>query len=238
MEEETLNTQSEAVNTETETTEQTLGEMINPEAPKEELKTIGLDKFLDLKKENKELRNQLNDLAKRIESGDNKQDIADDIETLAEEHDIDKSFLNKLVKSIETKAERSLEEKLNAKIEPLTKSQQENKFNETFNNALNKAVKDMPEYQEIINPEVLKALALSPVNAKKTMAQIIEETYGNLITGRRTIETTKPGGGKEPAELDYNKANSDSEYFKEVMANPKLKAQFNERNLAEVSKYM
>lgn len=238
MEEETLNTQSEAVNTETETTEQTLGEMINPEAPKEELKTIGLDKFLDLKKENKELRNQLNDLAKRIESGDNKQDVADDIEALAEEHDIDKSFLNKLVKSIETKAERSLEEKLNAKIEPLTKSQQENKFNETFNNALNKAVKDMPEYQEIINPEVLKALALSPVNAKKTMAQIIEETYGNLITGRRTIETTKPGGGKEPAELDYNKANSDSEYFKEVMANPKLKAQFNERNLAEVSKYM
>lgn len=238
MEEETLNTQSEAVNTETETTEQTLGEMINPEAPKEELKTIGLDKFLDLKKENKELKNQLNELAKRIESGDNKQDIADDIEALAEEHDIDKSFLNKLVKSIETKAERSLEEKLNAKIEPLTKSQQENKFNETFNNALNKAVKDMPEYQEIINPEVLKALALSPVNAKKTMAQIIEETYGNLITGRRTIETTKPGGGKEPAELDYNKANSDSEYFKEVMANPKLKAQFNERNLAEVSKYM
>ncbi len=236
MEEEILNTQEEAVNSTTETTEQTLGEIIEPKA--EELPTVGLDKFLDIKKENKELKKQLNDLAKRIEKGEDRQEISDDLEALAEEHDIDKAFLSKLVKTVQSQAIGSLEERINQKIEPLTRSQQEQKLNESFNKVFTKTLENSPEYKDIVNPEVIKALALSPVNAKKTMSQILEETYGHLITGKRTIETTKPGGGKEPQELDYSKANSDSDYFKEVMANPKLKEEYNKKNLSEVMKFL
>ena len=88
-----------------------------------------------------------------------------------------------------------------------------------------------PEFKAIANPEVIKSLAILPQNAKKTLSQILEETYGNAITGKRTIETTSPGGGKEPEPLDIKRAEKDIEYFKEVMADPKKKAQYNEAML-------
>lgn len=237
MEEKTINTQAEEVKTATETTEQTLGEISNPEV-KQDPKTVGLDKFLDIKRENKELRNQLSELANRIEQGENKQDIAQDLEELAEEHQIDKSFLNKLAKSIEKRAEERLEATLSQKLEPITKVEREKQFNDSFNKALNRALEQMPEYKDVVNENTIKALATSPLNANKTMTQIIEETYSNNITGKGNIETTKVNGGKEPDTLDYEKAKNDADYFKEIMSNPKLKKEYNEKNLSEVAKYL
>ncbi len=236
MEEEIQNTQAEAATKATEPTVQTIGEVIQQEAKKPE--TVGLDKFLEIKKENKELKNQLNDLAKRIESGDNKQDVAEDIEALANEHDIDPNFLNKLVKSIESKAEKNLEERISQKLAPLTEKDKEEKIEKAFSKAYEATISEMPEYENLVNREVIKVLSLDPKNANKTFAQLIEETYGKAITGKRTIETTKPGGGKEPTEIDFDKALKDTEYFKEIMSNPTLKKKYNDSISSRVSKYL
>jgi len=236
MDEEIQTTQAEAVTEATETPVQTIGEVIQQEAKKPE--TVGLDKFLEIKKENKELKNQLNDLAKRIESGDNKQDVAEDIQALADEHDIDSNFLNKLVKSIESKAEKNLEERISQKLAPLTEKDKEEKIEKAFSKAYEATISEMPEYENLVNREVIKVLSLDPKNANKTFAQLIEETYGKAITGKRTIETTKPGGGKEPTEIDFDKALKDTEYFKEIMSNPTLKKKYNDSISSRVSRYL
>ena len=96
-----------------------------------------------------------------------------------------------------------------------------------FTEHFTKTMAEMPEYEKIVNRDVIKTLALDPRNANKTFAQIIESAYGHLITGKRTLETTKPGGGKEDTTIDFNKARSNGEYFKEIMADPELKKQYN-----------
>jgi len=96
----------------------------------------------------------------------------------------------------------------------------------------------MPEYNGIANPEVIKALATNPANAKKTLSQIMEEAYGGAIQGKPTIETTKAGGGKQPEKVDFNRAQTDSDYFKQVMDNPKLKAEYNSKAMNDVLNYL
>ena len=52
-----------------------------------------------------------------------------------------------------------------------------------------------------------------------------------MLLGKRTIETTQPGGGNDPEPLNIQRAEKDIEYFKQVMADPKKKAQYNEAML-------
>jgi len=252
MSQEDKTTQEEAVNSTAEETvteeqaedtqpvaeEKSIGDIINEEAPQKEDKTIGLDKYIQIKKEKKELQKQLKELAERKENGESADEVSDDIEALAKEHNIDTGFLNKLVRSIEQKAEKSLEERIDAKLEPLTKKEREAKINEVFTKAYADVIEKMPEFKDIANADVIKTLATNPANSKKTLSQILEETYGNAITGKRTIETTKPGGGKEPTEIDYDRAQKDTEYFKEIMANPGLKKKYNEKALEDVTRLL
>jgi len=79
-----------------------------------------------------------------------------------------------------------------------------------------------------VNAEVIKALAFNPANANKTYKQLLEEAYGNAITGRRTVETTVPRGGAKDTKLDMQRARTDTAYRREVLADPELKKQYNE----------
>lgn len=245
-------TQEEAVNSTDETTstdeqaaaetsEQSIGEMMGTEEVKDEPKTIGLDKFLDIKKENKALKKQLKEIADRIEDGGDSE-VSSDIEALADEHNIDRDFLKKLTKSLEAKATKSLEERINEKLAPIEKYEQKEKLEKAekaFSNAFSKALDRMPEYDGIANPEVVKALAMQPSNSKKTISQLLEEAYGGAVTqGRATIETTKAGGGKDPQKVDFARAQADAEYFKQVMADPKLKAEYNSKAMNDVLNYL
>lgn len=203
---------------------ETIGDVLNTkqEEPKEK-PTVGLDKFLELKKENKELSKALKAIEKKLEEGVTEEEISDDIDDLAEEFNVDKKFLSKLEKSIESR----MESKLESKLKPITEEKNAEKIDKVFKQHYEKAIAEMPEYTNIVNPEVIKQLSLNPANSKKTFQQLIEETYGNALGGKRTIESSIPRGGKEPTEVDFDRASKDSEYFKEIMANPTLKAKYN-----------
>ena len=240
-------TQGEAVNSTDETTsqdteataevsEQSIGEVMGT-TEKEEPKTVGLDKFLDIKKENKALKRELKDIASRIDDGGD-DEIAGDIESLADEHNIDRAFLKKLAKNLEAKAAEKLEATINEKLAPITQKEKQAKVDAVFAKAYDKTMERMPEYNGIANPEVIKALATNPANAKKTLSQIMEEAYGGAIQGKPTIETTKAGGGKQPEKVDFNRAQTDSDYFKQVMDNPKLKAEYNSKAMNDVLNYL
>lgn len=222
---------------ETKVEEKSIGEIINEPEVKEK-PTVGLDKFLEVKREKKELEKKLEELVRAKEEGATQSEVSEDLEALATEYNIDKSFLQKIAKSIESRAEKSMEERINAKLEPITKREREERVNTIFSKTFSETLESMPEYKGIANPDVIKALATNPANAKKTMSQILEEAYGNAITGRRTIERTIPGGGKEPTDVDFKRAQSDSEYFKQIMDNPNLKKKYNDKAQSEVARYL
>jgi hypothetical protein len=93
---------------------------------------------------------------------------------------------------------------------------------------LNKTLENSPEYKDIVNVDVIKALAFNPANANKTYKQLLDEAYGNAVTGRRTLETTTPRGGAKDTKLDVQRAKTDTEYRREVLKDPDLRKQYNE----------
>lgn len=143
------------------------------------------------------------------------------VDAIADKYNIDRDFMNELKSTIENDLDAKYASKLSAK-------EKAEKFDDAFNKQYNTALERGPEFQAIANPDVIKTLATLPQNKNKTVSQLLEETYGNALTGKRTIETTQPGGGKDPEPLDIAKAEKDINYFNEVMADPKKKAQYNE----------
>jgi hypothetical protein len=118
--------------------------------------------------------------------------------------------------------------KLAQKLELIEKRDQDAQFNSRFQEHLGQALENNPEYKGVVNAEVIKSLVLNPANANKTYKQLLEEAYGNAITGRRTVENTTHRGGAKDSKVDMKRAQSDSAYRHEVLADPDLRKQYNE----------
>ena len=228
--------EAEVIAPETETTventdvevEQTISDML-PEV-EEKHNMIPENVFLSEKKARKQLEKELASLKQQYEAGDvSNRDINSSISSIAEKHNIDKEFLGELVSVIKSDTEKELESKFNSKFESKEKAE---KFETAFNKGLNLALERGPEFKSVVNTDVVRQLASLPQNASKTISQIIEETYGNALQGKRTIETSvAPNGGKDPEPLDYDRANKDINYLTEILADPKKKAQYNDAML-------
>lgn len=230
------NQPEETVNPEAEQTApdapETLGESLK-EAPLPEKPKVGLDKFLEMKKDNKELRKEIQDLRKSIEQGATKKEVRRDIAALAEEHNVDPEFLSDLASAIRADAEQSMEERLR----PLTEREQGQQRDAKFKQLLDMTVEEMPEYKGVINENILKQLAYNPANKDKTFAQLVEETYGAYVgKDRKTIETTRPH--VDASSVDYDRAKSDMDYYREVMADPLAKQKYNEKMLQDVARFL
>lgn len=205
----------------------TVGEVVQQkkEVPKPEV--VGLDKFLDLKDQVKEQKKLIKDLESRLADGETKEEILDDIDGLADEYNVDKRFLNKLVKAVQSSAEKEVEARVASKLKPIEEKENADRIDKAFTKHFNSAMESMPEYQNVVNPEVIKALSLSPSNSNKTFPQLIEETYGKVLGGKRTIEQARPHSGKELESIDFSKARKDPTYLKEILKDPELKKEYN-----------
>ena len=201
-------------------------------------KTVGLDKFLEEKKARKAAEKRIAELESKGEEVD-ADDVSDAIDEIAEEYNVDKGFLKKLkkvltpksspTKSTEDKTKEGADDEVSSRLTALEQKERDAEIAKAFDSAYKKALEIVPEYAEVANPEVIKELSLLPKNKDKTFSQIIEETYGKSVpTGRKTIERTTPGGGKEPETVDFDRARKDSKYYAEIMANPALKKQYND----------
>lgn len=216
---------------EQEVVDQPIGDVLQTESKKEDTKKPEFTSadFMAVKTQNKELKKALKDLEKRIEDGASNNEISSDIDSIAEEYNVDSKFLKKLEGAIKSKLEGEIEERVSSKLKPLEEKEKEAKLDKVFSQYYDDAMGRMPdEYKDIVNRDVIKALSLQPHNSRKTLPQLIEETYGRAIVGRKTIETTTHRGGVDPTKVDIDLARKDPAYFKEVMANPELKKQYNE----------
>lgn len=198
------------------------------EKPEEKPRLVPEAVLLEYKSQNKELKKDLKELKELIEAGATKKEISEDLRDIAAEHDIDVNFLKKLATNIQNETEKRLEEKFASRMKPIEDKERSERLNKIFDEHYNKALEAMPEYKDVASKEIIRLLSLSPDNANKTFKQILQDAYGNLVSGKRTMETTKSRGGEEIiTEIDYARAARDMEYFKEIMADPILKKEYN-----------
>lgn len=216
--------------------EPTLGEALQTDTKEKPGKpdSVPFDAFEMSKKEAKKFKEEAENLKKEIEQlkslkeeGSTPKELQDAYSELADEYNVDKTFIQKLAKGLETNLAERLRGEVEERLRPLTEKEKLAEQNVKFDQFYKNAIQKFDNGKKIVNKEVIRTLAFQPQNSGKTISQLIEETYGNAIAGRPTIESTTPGGGKEPESVDFDRAKTDSTYFKEVMSDPKLKAEYN-----------
>lgn len=202
-----------------------LGDGEDPKDPKpKEERMVPEAVLLEYKKENKQLAKGLADLKALIESGGSKKEISDDLKALGEKHNVDPEFLHDFASAVRAQAKAEAE----AEIKPLKEKDNAQRVEKIFTEHYDKTLEAMPEYKDIAQKDVIRALALDPKNKNKTFAQILESAYGHLITGKHSFDAAKPGGSKDNAEIDFKRAKTDTEYFNQIMANDAMKKRYND----------
>jgi len=230
-----INTPAEVVQPATETTDKTIGDVLDtPKVVEKPANVVPESAFLKEKMARKDAEKRLKELEAKIGDGATDKEVSTDIASIAKEFDIDPNFLDKFARSIRSETEKEVEDKISQKFKPLEDAKENDRIERIFSAEFNRVIGTMPEFSQVVNPNVIKTLSLLPSNQTKTLSQLIEETYGSAITGKRTIQSTTPGGGKEPQSLDYARAQTDTEYRRNVVfADPKLKAEYNAKMLRE-----
>lgn len=192
-----------------------------PEPAKAEPRVVPEAVFLEVKKE-------LKDLRQAIKDGATKSEVSADLKSIADKYDLDENFLGELSSFIESKSKAKFEEEFSSKLKPIQDKEKAEKIDKAFTEHFSKAMENMPEYEGVVNKDVIKSLSLDPINANKTFVQIIEESYGHLVTGKRTMDSSSPAARSDNTEVDYERAKKEPKYYSEIMANPTLKKKYNE----------
>jgi len=207
-----------------------IGDVVKTEAKPEEVKakTVPEAVFLEEKKERKELARELKDIKKLLEEGASRKEVSADVKDIAEEFGLSEDAVAKLISKVGEQTKAEYDKEIEAKLAPIQAKERAESVDKTFNEHFDKLMEAMPEFKDIASKEVIKTLSLDPKNANKTFAKILEESYGHLVTGKKTIEKTQARGGVSDSPIDFKKAKTDMEYYKEIMANPESKAKYNE----------
>lgn len=217
---------------ETKTEETTIGDALG-KTENQTPKLVPEYALLKYKSDLKATQKALSDLQQSVENGAPKQEASRKVQALKEKYPDSSDFIDEFYSAMKAETDSEIESKVSEKTKPLTEREEAKRVDTIFGEQYEKTLAAMPEYKDVANKEVIKTLALDPRNANKTFAKILEEAYGHLITGKKTLETTRAGASKETiGEIDYKRAAKDTKYFQEVMADPQLKREYNE-NLAK-----
>lgn len=215
-----------------------VGDILGGRKTSNEERTVPESVFLEIKKENQAVWTELKKVQDMIADGARKPEVSDALKKIGEKYKVDSNFLGEVASAIRAETEADIarrtpapsDKKEEKKDEPQPDAAAEaERIDKIFNSHFDKTLEAMPEYRDVANRATVKSLTLLPENRDKTFAQILEAAYGHIVekTGKRTMEGAKPGGGKEPAPIDYDKAAADTDYFKSIMADPALRKEYN-----------
>lgn len=207
-----------------------VSDIVKPEVSpeKEKARVVPESVFLEEKRERKELAKELKEIKKMMEDGLSKKEVSADVKEIADEFGLTEQSVAKLIAKVGEQTKAEYDKEIEARLKPIQEKERAESVAKTFNEHFDKLMEAMPEYKNIASKDVIKSLSLDPKNANKTFAKILEESYGHLVVGKKTLEKTSARGGNSDAPIDFSRANRDMEYYKEIMANPELKKKYNE----------
>jgi hypothetical protein len=209
--------------------EASLGDALGDKLAEPEKKTVGLDKYLTEKNKRKELEAELEKVKEAKDDGATKAEIQTDLQAIADEYNLDADVLAKVGEALQAKANAALDERLEPILNDKRVAARDAKFKELYDNAIANA----PEYDGVVNVEVIKQLATNSANKDKTMSQLIEGTYGHLLGSKSSIERSQ-NTRIESGKIDMKEADQNPEYFKKVLADPTLKGQYDQNVLDNI----
>ena len=188
---------------------------------KKQEETVPLSVFLEVK-------NDLKDLKESIRNGATQREVNRDLKAIAEKHDVSLEFIEELGEVLEARAEARAEARVSSRLKPLEEKEKSERFNRVFEQHYNLALENNPEFKDIANKDVIRSLVSDPRNSNKTFSQVMDEAYGHLVTGKKTLESPSSRSKlSDTSEINYEKAQKDEKYFSEIMANPVLKEKYN-----------
>lgn len=212
--------------------EETLGDILETEEKPEEKpesRTVPEAALLEYKNANKELKRDIKELKELVESGASKGEVSKSLEDLATEHDISPDLLNSLAKTIRTEVSAEMESKFSPRVKSIEDKERNERIGKVFETHYTRILEARPEFKDVAQKEVIKALSLNPANSKKTISNLLDEAYGHLLSGKRTLETSRARGGEGViTDIDYARAGKDTEYFNQIMEDPQLKKKYND----------
>lgn len=238
--EETAETKVEVTPEETKVEDTIASDIVKPEVKVEETKAKMVPEavFLEEKRERKELAKELKEIKKLLEDGASTKEVSADVKDIAEEFGLTEQAVSKLIAKVGEQTKAEYDKEIEAKLKPIQERERAENVEKTFNEHFDKLMEAMPEFKGIATKDAIRALSLDPRNANKTFAKILEESYGHLVTGKKTIDGTSARGGVSDAPVDVKRMANDMEYYKEVMANPELKKQYNDATFAARMKHI
>lgn len=208
--------------------------------PNEVPENIPYDRFKEVNDKSKEKDAIIADLTQKLaDKNATPEEVREDLKEIAEQHNLDPVVLGQITKAIEAKALAKVDEA----VKPITERERQAQADATFERMYAEVIEANPEYKDIANKDVIKQLAFNPANADLTLSQLLGKTYGGSVKAPEPSPTMEkdptPRGGSDKVEkLDFARAQTDSEYFKQVMADPKLKKEYNKQNTEAVSQYI
>lgn len=189
---------------------------IDDKTPKNE--TVPLKKYLDLKNEIKELR----------QSGDKSSSnlTLKELEDLAEEHNVDKTFVQKIANIIKNETLKEADKKIAPILEKERIRESEKAFDKDFKRSI---LEKYPELKE--KRDAFKKIAFSPQFLHlKTLDDIRKEFFdGYKFKGevkKDTVEGGSQGGNKGSETVDFTTLHKNPELHAKVLADPKLRTEY------------
>jgi len=158
-------------------------------------------KFEESDKSREDLQNKLETIANGL-TGNKKEDEADpELKELADEFNVDPSFLVKMAKVMDSRNEKSL----NSNLQPVKQHQ----ANEYFEKELNALTDKYPDAKEM--KDDLRKAAFKPENLKVSLENIYKmETYDNVRGNESSVERGTGGEkGYQGDKIDISKMTPD-----------------------------
>lgn len=175
--------------------------------------TVPLKKYLDLKNDVKTLRKEIERLS------DDKPNLSkEDLDKLADEYNLDKNGVKKLVSVIKNETLKEAEKKIAPILAERQKEQSEKNFEKVFKE---KTLKKYPHLAD--QKEKFKRMVMSPDFMDMTEEQIIND-YFPATKKDDSPETGSKGGAKGDEVVDFSKMTT--EQHQRVLKDPVLREKY------------
>ena len=227
------NEATEVVTPEAEAKEETLADALDAKEESKIPDSIPYNRFKEKVDENADLKSRLSELEERVQANETAQkEVDSDLADIAKEHDIPDSVLEKLSQKMLAQVDE--------KLAPLTQREQQAKLDSKFETMFAKTLADNPQFSDIVNKDIVKQLAFNPANANLTLSKLLENTYGKLVqpADKKTMETTQPGKSEAITSVDFNRAQNDSAYMKQIKADSGLHAEYKKELVEQLKRKM
>lgn len=210
-----------------------VGDLLGDRQPEE--KMVPESVLLEFKNENKGLWTEIKKTQEMVAAGLSKKEVKETLNEIAAKYKTNPEFLKEVFAALKAETDTEVDKRITERVKPIVKeekrevaSTEKERKHRIFTEHFEKTIKALPDFKDIADAETVEGLTLLPENANKTFAQILEKAYGHLVKGKsKAMDSSQPGSRIEPASIDFDRAAKDSEYFKQIMADPVTRKEYN-----------